>query len=63
MVKLWPISLVVTLVGAMTVALVARPDIYPWEYVDPGSPALGKQPSATITSGGAGTQFAGVAVA
>ena len=31
-----------------------RGDIYQWEYINPGFPAAGKQPSATLAIGGAG---------
>ncbi len=31
-----------------------RADIYEWEYVDPGNPALGKQQSTTLVPDGAG---------
>jgi uncharacterized protein YjbI with pentapeptide repeats len=32
----------------------AGADIYQWEYIDPANPSLGKQPSATICTDGAG---------
>ncbi|MCC7086712.1 MAG: pentapeptide repeat-containing protein, partial [Pirellulales bacterium] len=39
---------------ALVWATVARADIYQWEYVNPGDPMEGKQPSATLCPGGSG---------
>ncbi|MCC7087299.1 MAG: pentapeptide repeat-containing protein, partial [Pirellulales bacterium] len=42
------------LAAALVWATVARADIYQWEYVNPGDPGEGKQPSATLCPGGSG---------
>ena len=43
-----------TLLTAFLPLPVARADIFQWEYINPANPSLGKQPSTTLTPGGAG---------
>lgn len=45
--------LLVELIATFGIALVARADIFQWEYIDPASPSQGKQQSATLTPDGA----------
>ena len=47
-----------TLLTAFLPLLVARADIFEWEYINPADPSLGKQPGATLTPDGAGASVA-----
>ena len=44
----------ITMLAFFAPALVARADIFEWEYVNPANPSLGKQQSTTLARGGAG---------
>ena len=43
-----------TLLAFFVPAPVARADIFKWEYINPTNPSQGRQPSTTLTPGGAG---------
>src|SRR5438477_4857146 len=43
-----------TLLALFTPALVARADIFQWQYINPANPSQGKQPSTLLCPGGAG---------
>jgi uncharacterized protein YjbI with pentapeptide repeats len=47
-----------TLLSLVAQALVARADIFQWEYINPANPAQGKQPSTTLAPDGAGANAA-----
>ena len=47
-----------TLLALFAPAPIARADIFQWEYINPANPSLGKQPSTTLTPGGAGVEAA-----
>jgi hypothetical protein len=56
MTKYWTV-LVISLATLLAILLpdpIARADIFTWEYINPANRALGKQPSTTLTRGGAG---------
>ncbi len=38
----------------VAIAMVARADIYQWQWVNPSDPSQGKIPSSTLCPGGAG---------
>ena len=54
MMKRSTILITATLLGLLAPALLARADIFEWEYINPANPAQGKQPSTTLAPDGAG---------
>src|SRR6476646_4072370 len=54
MTKRSTILITATLLGLLAPALVARADIFQWEYINPANPSQGKQPSTTLAPDGAG---------
>jgi uncharacterized protein YjbI with pentapeptide repeats len=54
------VSVVAELLALFAPAIVARADIFQWEYINPANPSQGKQPSTMLCSDGAGA-YAGPA--
>jgi uncharacterized protein YjbI with pentapeptide repeats len=50
----WAVRFALSFLVAVVVAMPAGADIFEWEFIDPGNPALGKQQSTTLVPDGAG---------
>jgi len=61
MTKYWTVLVtasLATLLALLAPALVARADVFQWEYINPANPSQGKQPSTTLAPDGAGVNAA-----
>ena len=54
MTKYWTVLATASLVTLLVPAVVARADIFQWEYVNPADLSQGRQPSTTLAPDGAG---------